>query len=180
MTSIKRMLGVAIVAAALTSTAAFSQNVSVNIKTPSELTGYRSYSIEKLHATDSLIEPRMLAAIDRQLTLKGWHEVPKGGDVLVTAVLASNNDPQQYFTFYNNLSNVAWNATADPGLPGSVAQAPAGTLILDMYDSRTGQLIWRSTATDFLGGNSDKNQLKVDSAINKMFDSLPWDDTPFR
>ena len=174
------MLGIAIVGAALTGTAAFAQNVNVDIKSPAELTGYRSYSIDKLHATDSLIEPRMLAAIDRQLQLKGWHEVPKGGDVEVTAVLAGNDDPQQYSTFYGSLNNVQWNVAAGSALPASVEQAPTGTLILDMYDSHTGQLIWRSTATDFLTNNSDRNQIKVDAAINKMFDSLPWDDTPFR
>ena len=180
MTSIKRMLGIAIIGAALTGAAALAQNVNVDIKSPSELTGYRSYSIEKMHATDPQIEPRLVAAIDRQLQLKGWHEVPKGGEVVVTAVLAGNDDPQQYSVFYGDLNNVNWNVPADPAMNGSVTQAPVGTLILDMYDNRTGQLIWRSTATDFLTNNSEKNVLKVDSAINKMFDSLPWDDTPFR
>jgi hypothetical protein len=47
-----------------------------------------------------------------------------------------------------------------------------------MYDTRTGKLIWRSTAADFLTSNTGKNELRVDTAVDKMFHSLPWDDAP--
>jgi hypothetical protein len=47
-----------------------------------------------------------------------------------------------------------------------------------MYDRRTGQLIWRSTASDFLTANTDKNEIRVDSMVNAMFKPLPFDDAP--
>ncbi len=128
-----------------------------------------------------MIEPRLLAAISRNLQLKGWHEVGTGGDVDVTAVLANYNDSDLYEQFYGTLNNVSWNTAGidPPGAePLSVEQAPGGTLIVDLYDSHTGQLIWRGTATDFLTGNRDKNGLLVESAVNRMIATLPWDDSP--
>lgn len=156
-------------------------NINVNATNPSQLIGYRTYSIEKLHATDSMIEPRLLTAISRNLQLKGWHEVGVGGDVEVTAVLANYNDSELYEQFYGELNDVSWNSAGiDPAEqePVSVAQAPGGTLILDLYDSHTGELIWRGTATDFLTSNTDKNGLLVETAVNRMLGTLPWDDSP--
>lgn len=181
MTSTMKMLGIAILGYALAGTAAVSQNVSVNFKNPAELTGYRSYTFKNLYTTDAKVEPRLAIAIDRELQLKGWHEGSSDSDVLVTAVLADNNDSQLYKNFYAGLDDLSWNAvgiaTTGQGTE-SVNQAPAGTLIIDMYDSHTGKLIWRSTASDFLSSDTSKNGIKVDRAVNKMFSSLPPDDSP--
>lgn len=182
MTSFTRTLGTVILGFAFAGTAALAQSVNVNFKDPAELTGYRTYTFQNLYTTNDLVEPRLASAIDRNLQMKGWHEVAQGGDVLVTAVLANNNDPDLYQRFYATLDNLSWNVVGiDP--PGddaaaSVEQAPGGTLIVDMYDSHTGQLIWRSTAGDFLTNRTGTNELRVDNVVDKMFRSLPWDDSP--
>ena len=181
MASITRTLGVALLGAAFAATSALAATVNVDFRNPSELTGYRTYTFDNIFTTSAKIEPRLAAAIDRNLQTKGWHEVANNPDVLVTAVLANNNDPELYQQFYATLPNLAWNSVGiDPSAtqPISVDQAPAGTLIIDMYDAHTGRLIWRSNATDFLTNKTETNKLLVDGAVNTMFQGLPWDDSP--
>lgn len=45
--------------------------------------------------------------------------------------------------------------------------------MLDMYDSRTRDLVWRGWASDTLSNKPEKNQDKLSKSINKMFDHFP-------
>jgi hypothetical protein len=181
MKSFTRTLAAAILGAALAGIPASAQNVNVNFQNAAQFTTYHTYTFKNLYTTDALVEPRLAIAIDRNLQMRGWQEVAQGADVLVTAVLASNNDPGLYKSFYSGLNNLAWNAVGvdAPGdAPASIAYAPAGTLIVDMYDSHSGHLIWRSTASDFLTRDTGSNVLKVDNAVTSMFGGLPFEDSP--
>jgi hypothetical protein len=42
-----------------------------------------------------------------------------------------------------------------------------------MYDAKANQLIWRSTANDALSDKPEKNEKKLEKAIDKMFDKFP-------
>lgn len=48
-----------------------------------------------------------------------------------------------------------------------------GTLILDMYDAQTKQLLWRGTSEDTLSDKPQKNENKLDKAVEKMFKNFP-------
>jgi Domain of unknown function (DUF4136) len=50
-----------------------------------------------------------------------------------------------------------------------------GTLIVDLYDTKTKNLIWKASASDTLSGNSDKNIKNLDKSVEKMFKQLPPD-----
>lgn len=177
MKSIAKVLGVGILGAALAATAALAQDVNVDYRNSAEMNRIHTYTYGNLSTTNPMLEPRLAIAIDRNLQLNGWKE-GSNGDVVVTAVLASYIDPLLYEDFYANLDNLNWNSVGiDP--PGyglqSVDQVAPGTLIVDMYDKRTGELIWRSTAGDFLSNHMDRDRLKIDDVVNKMFVTLPWD-----
>jgi hypothetical protein len=48
-----------------------------------------------------------------------------------------------------------------------------GTLIVDLYDSKTKTLVWRGLAQDTLNNNGNKNQQMVQKALAKMFKQWP-------
>jgi hypothetical protein len=54
-----------------------------------------------------------------------------------------------------------------------VQEVPVGTLMLDMYDSQTHQLVWRGRSTDDLASNSDRNTKKLDKSIDHMLNGFP-------
>jgi len=176
MKSIAKMLGVGILGAALAGTAVPAQDVHVDYKNAAEINRIHTYTFGNLSTTNPLLEPRLAIAIDRNLQLNGWRE-GSDGDVVVTAVLAGYSDQGLYEDFYSNLINLNWNSVGiDPPGQGmeSVDQVAPGTLIIDMYNKRTGELIWRSTGGDFLTDHTDRDKLKIDDVVNKMFVSMPW------
>ena len=48
-----------------------------------------------------------------------------------------------------------------------------GTVVIDLFDARTKQLIWRGAASDTLSDNSDKNIKNLDEGVDKMFNHFP-------
>jgi len=49
------------------------------------------------------------------------------------------------------------------GLPG----------IIDLYDGKTKQLIWRGSTESVLSDKADKNEKNLDKGVAKMFKNLP-------
>ena len=48
-----------------------------------------------------------------------------------------------------------------------------GTLVVDLYDAKTKQLIWRGSAEDTLSSKAEKNEKNLDKGIAKMFKDFP-------
>jgi hypothetical protein len=46
-------------------------------------------------------------------------------------------------------------------------------LVVDLFDTRTKQLIWSGAASDTLSNNSDKNIKNLDEGVDKMFKKFP-------
>ena len=49
----------------------------------------------------------------------------------------------------------------------------AGTLVVDISNAQTRQLLWRGTATDTLSDKPDKNSQKIEKAVTKLFKQYP-------
>jgi len=48
-----------------------------------------------------------------------------------------------------------------------------GTVVVDLFDTKTKQLIWRGASSDTLSNNSDKNIKNLDKGVEKMFKNFP-------
>jgi hypothetical protein len=48
-----------------------------------------------------------------------------------------------------------------------------GTLVVDMFDAKTKNLVFRGTASDEISDKAEKNQQKVEKASAKMFKNFP-------
>jgi len=46
-------------------------------------------------------------------------------------------------------------------------------LVVDLFDTKTKQLIWRGSSSDTLSNNSDKNIKNLDKGAEKMFKHFP-------
>lgn len=172
--------------------AAHAQKVYTDYDHNANFGQYHTFSVYRVHASDPLMEGRIRSNIQASLREKGWQEVPQGGDVAITAVGDVKNQ-QEYTTFYNDLGpgweyggwggRFGWGGWGGRGWGGwggsGVATTrgeivPIGTLAIDMYDTRTHQLVFRGTATDELSTkHADKNARKGAKAVEKIFDKLP-------
>jgi hypothetical protein len=92
--------------------------------------------------------------------------------------------PELFVTYY---SEIAENATVDPATMGynanqrwylvgdttSFMSVDRGSTIVDLWDTKTNELIWRGRADKMLSRNPDANLAKIDEGIAKMFRSFP-------
>jgi hypothetical protein len=45
--------------------------------------------------------------------------------------------------------------------------------VVDLFDTRSKQLVWRGVATDTLSEKPDKNVKKLNKAVEKLFKNFP-------
>lgn len=134
---------------------------------------YHTYSWGRVHFTNPLFEQRIRDDVNRELQAKGWQVVPEGGTVTLTAVGVRRNQ-LGYQTFYDSFGpGWRWRGWGGSTAITTVERVPVGTVIVDIYDSSSKQLIWRGLAQDTLSDNPEKNTKKLSKAVNKMFKKFP-------
>jgi len=153
-----------------------AQHVTTDYDHSANFSDYHTFSFGQVHASDELFTQRIRDEISRDLTSRGWQQVPRGGDVIITAI-GNVHDKQEYTTFYDGLGGFGWRRGWGGGGFGdtttTVDQVPVGTLIVDLYRGNSKQLLFRGMATDDLSKNPDKNTGKLDKAIDKIFNKFP-------
>jgi hypothetical protein len=176
MKSIVKMLGVAFLGSVLAAPSLMAQTVDIDYDHSINFLKYQTYTLDKVHATDPLVEQRIIVALNRDLGFKYMHQVPKGSDVTITVVEAST-DKQEYPAFYDGLGKLDWKRGWGAG--GFLDSSPTvdsvtpGTLIIDMYDTKTQKLVWRGVVTEPVTNSSTKNDQEMDNGVDKLFGKFP-------
>jgi Domain of unknown function (DUF4136) len=165
-----RTLAIPLISLALT-TMVFADNVKVDYDHAANFNQVRTYSWSKVKTVNSIWDDRVKDAIDKQLTAKGWTQVPSGGDVALVAVVKTSVH-QQYDTFYNGFGGWRWGGGARDTTT-TVENYKVGTLIVSMFDGNSKRLIWRGTSSSDLSGNPEKNTKSLDKHVQKMFKKFP-------
>jgi hypothetical protein len=177
MRPIAKMLATALFGAALGGTTARAQAVNVDYDHSINFLKYKSYTLQKLHATDPGVETRLTIAIDRDLQARYLHPEGKDPDIIV-AVVESNQDKQEYSTFFDSLDGLSWQRGWGSGgfldTAATLQDIPAGTLAVNMWDGKTKKLIWRGIITEPASITSDKEaDQKMDKAVGQLLAQFP-------
>jgi Domain of unknown function (DUF4136) len=162
----------ALVALVLPAIVSYAQQVSTDYDHHANFERYHTYSWMKVHTEDPLWQSRITEAVDRDLQAKGWQRQESGGDVVLTAVGATRNQ-QEYQTFYDGFGGWRWRGWGPGETTTTVQNYRVGTLVLDMYDAQSKQLLWRGTAQDTLSDKPEKNEHKLQESVDKMFKNFP-------
>ena len=165
----RKMLALPLFVIALT-TAVFADHVAVDYDHATNFNQIKTYSWSKVHTANSIWDDRVKDAIDKELTAKGWTQVPSGGNVSLVAV-EKTSIHQQYDTFYDGFGGWRWGGLGDATT--TVDNYKVGTLIVSMFDGNSKQLIWRGASSSDLSGNPEKNTKKLDQDVQKMFKHFP-------
>jgi hypothetical protein len=137
---------------------------------------YKTYSWEQVKTKEALDVDRIKAAVNAALAAKGWTQVDSGGDVSVMAMEITRNQ-QTLNTFYDGFGGGwGWRRFGGGGFGEATTTTETykvGTVVVDLFDTKTKQLIWRGTSSDTLSNNSDKNIKNLDKGVEKMFQHFP-------
>ena len=133
---------------------------------------YKTYSIGNIKTSNGLWDARVKSAIESQMAAKGLTEVPSGGDVVVTARDAIRNQ-EELNTFYDGFGGGRrWGGGFGTSTT-TVDTYKVGTLLVEMFDGTSKNLIWRATASNTLSSKPDKNIKTLDKNVQKMFEHFP-------
>ena len=155
-------------------TVSFAQDVKSDYDHNADFTHYKTFSWEKVQTKDPLMVDRIKDAVNSALSAKGWTLLPSGGDVEVFAI-ETTQDQQTLDTFYNGFGGGRrWGGFGGFGdATTTVETYKVGTLVVDLFDAKTEKLIWRSSSSDTLSDNADKNTKNLGKGVTKMFKSFP-------
>jgi Domain of unknown function (DUF4136) len=146
--------------------AASAQKVSVDYDKDVDFSALSSYSWQPGQpAPNSLIDKRIIAAIDRQLTAKGWTKVESAPGAIV--IYQAGIDVRRQLNGWSN--GPRWGAMGTV----SVEEIRTGQLAVDIYDAATRQLVWRGLASDTISDKPEKNEKRMNEAVEKMFKQFP-------
>jgi hypothetical protein len=151
--------------------ASFAQQVKTDYDHNANFGQYKTYSWEKVQTKDPLMVDRIKQAVNGALTAKGWTQVESGGDVSVVAIEITQNQ-QTLNTFYDGFGGGwRWGGFGDATTTTETYQV--GTLVVDLFDAKAKNLIWRGSSSDTLSSNADKNTKNLDKGVQKMFAHFP-------
>lgn len=152
----------------------FAQKVTVDWDRATNFSNYRTYAWgQGTPPQNPLMARRISNEIDKQLAAKGLQEVNHNANpdlvVLYHAAVGAETQLNAHDT-----NGFDWGTMWGTGMSTtSMEKIPVGELVVDIGDAKTKKLLWMSKATDALSDQPEKNEKKVDSALNKMFEKFP-------
>ena len=154
--------------------AAFAQHVQTDFDHHANFSQYKTYSWQEIKPANSLWDARIKNAVDAQLAAKGWTQVDNGGDVAIVAIKTTQTQ-RTLQTFYDGMGGGwRWRGMGGFGQSTTTEQDyKEGTLVVDLYDAKTKQLIWRGSAQDTLSDKATQNEKNLNKGVAKMFKAFP-------
>ena len=176
MNPISKALATVLFGVLFTGTSVLAQAVNTDYDHSVNFLKYKTYNVQKVHATDSGVEDRLVIALDRDLQARYLHPDTNNPDLLI-AIVEANKDTSEYTNFYSGLSGLSWERGWGSGFmdgTNMVGDIPAGTLVLDMWDAKTKKLVWRGTITEPASVTGDKEaDQKMDKAVSQVLSKFP-------
>jgi hypothetical protein len=155
---------------------ASAQQVKFDYDRSADFSQYKTFSWEHVKTQDPLVVDRIKSSVKAALAGKGWTEVDSGGDISIVA-LEMTHDQQTLDTFYDGFGGGwAWRHFGFGGFGDAITTTKTykvGTLVVDLFDTKTKKLVWRSSSSDTLSNNSSKNIRNLDESVEKMFKQFP-------
>jgi hypothetical protein len=152
-----------------------AQDVKTDFDKAFNFSTVKTYSI-KIGTTwgNELSERRVLTEFDQAIAAKGWKKVEAQADidVVLHGATQTKHDVNTFYAgggygyYYRGFGGMGTTST-------TVSEYVVGTLVVDMFDTKTKNLVFRGTASDEISDSAEKNQKKVVKASEKMFKNFP-------
>ena len=156
----------------------FAIDTKTDYDRAADFSRYKTFCWQKVETQNPLWIERIKAAVSSALLAKGWSQAESSSscDVAVLAIeMKRNHDTVN--TFYDNFGGGwGWRGFGAGGFGEATTTTDTyqtGTLIVDLFDAKSKNLVWRGSATDTLSDKSDKNIKKLANSVHKLFEHFP-------
>ena len=155
--------------------ASYAQKVTVDYDHSASFQGMKTYAWAKGTPLNQLWDARVIEGVDKQLAAKGFQKVDAGASPdLFVLYHAAIGQEQQLNTFDSGMGGWGWRWGGGMGMSTTTVQKiPVGQLTVDIGNAKTKKLMWLGASSDTLSDKPDKNQGKLNKALEKMFKKFP-------
>jgi hypothetical protein len=155
---------------------ALAQDVKTDYNHTVNLAKYRTFAWVKEPKTQNpLMKQRIVDAINAQLEARGMELVTDNADLGISANVATH-ERHTLQSFYDDFPGWGWHRMWGPG-PGVVTTTvdtyQVGTLVVDLFDTHTKQVVWWASAMGTVSDKPEKNAKKLEKSVEKMFKEFP-------
>ena len=162
----------------LAGASAFAQDVKVDYDKDANFSHIKTFTT-KIGTSwhNQISEKRVLTEIEQSLVEKGWTKA-EGDNADALVVLHGATEKEKTLnTFYSGgYGGYGWRGWGAGGMgtaTTTTSEYLVGTLVVDIFDAKTKQLMFRGIAQDELSDKPEKNQKKLAKASDKMFKDFP-------
>jgi Domain of unknown function (DUF4136) len=167
----------------LTPALAMAQKVSYDYDKAANFAGYKTYALKDgTKVGQSLIDDRIVAAIDAELAAKGFTKSESSPDVFVVYHVAFDKQ-KDISTFSSGYAGgygpYGWRyggGWAGGGTTNTtVRDILIGTLVIDVADAKKGQIAWRGMGVKEVNTQAkpEKRDKSINEAVKKIFKNYP-------
>jgi hypothetical protein len=168
------------------SLAVYAGDVHTDYDKHADFSRFHTYCWGQVSTANPLFEQRVKDQINKDLQEKGWQESQGNCDATIFA-RGNVRNQQELQTYYTGLGGGwggrwGWGGWGwrdgwwGPGMGDTtttVVNKPIGSLVVDIFDGQSKNLIFRGIATGDVSKHADKNTEHLDKDIDKMFDHFP-------
>jgi len=153
--------------------AAGAQDVAVDFDKSANFAGIKTFAL-KIGTTwgNPLSEKRVTDEITAGLVGKGWTVAPEATADALVVLHGATSTKKSLNSFYSGgFGGYRWGGMGTTTT--TVDEYKVGTLVTDIFDAKTKQLIWRGTAQDEISDKPEKNAKKLAKVGDKLFKNFP-------
>ena len=123
-------------------------------------------------APNLMTEKRIHMAVEQELTGKGLSKAETDSDLLVVSYASSSSSERVDAMTFGAIPNT-WTGWASAGTTSRGTYK--GSLVIDLIDRQTNQVVWRGSVRENLGvdPNPEKTGKKVFKFVKQMFEKYP-------
>ena len=169
---------IALCAFTLMTSIAFADDVKTDYDRTVDFSRYRTFMwIKEPKPDNPLMKQRIIDAVSAQLEAKGLRLVTSDADLGISANTATKEE-HTLQTFYDGFPGWGWGDRYwgywDWG-PATTYENTyeIGTLVVDLFDMRTKDVKWWSSASDTVSSKPEKNVKRLHKSVEKMFKDFP-------
>jgi hypothetical protein len=126
---------------------------------------------------NQISEKRVLAEIEQSLTEKGWTKAEAEKADAIVVLHGATEKEKSLNTFYSGgYGGYGWRGMGMGGMgtaTTTTSEYLVGTLVVDIFDAKSKQLLFRGTAQDEISDKPEKNVKKLAKASDKLFKDFP-------
>ena len=157
---------------------AFAQDVKVDFDKDANFGAIKTFSVKiGTSWNNPLSEKRVVAEIEQALTEKGWTKAEADKADAIVVLHGATEKEKTLNTFYSGgYGGYGWRGMGMGGMgtaTTTTSEYLVGTLVVDIFDAKSKQLMYRGTAQDELSDKPDKNAKKLAKASDKLFKDFP-------